>query len=143
MNETFTAKASIEIDALVATVWKALVDPVMIKKYLFGTEAISDWKVGSTITYKGIWQGRPYEDKGTILELIPDSLLKSTYWSGMSGLEDKPENYNTVTYALSEKKGRAILTVTQDNNPTKESAAHSESNWGVVLKSLKELVEKR
>jgi uncharacterized protein YndB with AHSA1/START domain len=90
-----------------------------------------------------VWQGKPYEDKGTILELVPNQLLKSTYWSGMSGLEDKPENYNTVTYSLSEEDRKTILTVTQDNNPTKESATHSESNWGIVLKGIKEIVEKQ
>jgi uncharacterized protein YndB with AHSA1/START domain len=31
MKETFLAKASIEIEARVALVWKALVDPAMIK----------------------------------------------------------------------------------------------------------------
>jgi len=143
MKETFLAKASIEVEARVAAVWKALVDPEMIKKYLFGTEATSDWKVGSAITYKGIWQGKPYEDKGRILELVPNQLLKSTYWSGMSGLEDKKENYSTVTYSLSEKDGKTTLLVTQDNNPTKESAAHSENNWGTVLKGLKEIVERQ
>jgi uncharacterized protein YndB with AHSA1/START domain len=143
MKETFVATATIEIEARIAAVWKALVDPEMIKKYLFGTEATSDWKVGSAITYKGIWQGKSYEDKGTILELVPNQLLKSTYWSGMSGLEDKAENYSTVTYSLLEKNGKTILVVTQDNNPTKESAAHSESNWGIVLKGLKEIVEKQ
>jgi uncharacterized protein YndB with AHSA1/START domain len=142
-KENFIAKASIEIEARVAAVWKALVDPEMIKKYLFGTEATSDWKIGSAITYKGIWQGKPYEDKGKILELVPNQLLKSTYWSDMSGLEDKPENYSTVAYSLSEKDGKTILVVSQDNNASKESAAHSESNWGTVLKGLKEIVEKQ
>jgi uncharacterized protein YndB with AHSA1/START domain len=143
MKETFLAKTSIEIEARVASVWEALVDPEMIKKYLFGTEATSDWTVGSAITYKGVWQGKPYEDKGTILELVPNQLLKSTYWSSMSGREDKSENYNTVTYSLSEEDRKTILTVTQDNNPTKESAAHSESNWKIVLQGLKEIVEKQ
>jgi hypothetical protein len=69
--------------------------------------------------------------------------LKSTYWSGMSGLEDKPENYSTVTYSLTEKGGRTTLSVAQDNNPTKESATHSEGNWKMVLEGLKALVEKR
>ena len=143
MKETYIATVHIEIEARVAAVWKALIDPEMIKKYLFGTEATSDWKVGSSISYKGVWQDKPYEDKGTILELVPNQLLKSTYWSGMSGPEDKPENYNTIAYSLSERDGKTTLTVTQDNNPTKESAKHSERNWGIVLKGLKDLLEKQ
>jgi uncharacterized protein YndB with AHSA1/START domain len=142
LKESFVAASHIEIKASASTVWKALIDPEMIKKYLFGTDAVSDWKVGSSITYKGVWQGKPYEDKGTILELVPNRLLKSTYWSGMSGLEDKPENYSTVTYALSEQGGVTRLSLTQDNNATKESATHSEGNWKMVLEGLKVLVEK-
>jgi uncharacterized protein YndB with AHSA1/START domain len=143
MNSAFVATTSITVNARAALVWNALTDPKLIKEYLFGTEAISDWKVGSSIKYKGVWKGKPYEDKGTILELERNKCLKSTYWSGMSGLEDKPENYNTVTYLLVEDDGQTILTVTQDNNRTKESAEHSQSNWGIVLKGLKDLVEKQ
>ena len=143
MKESFTATANITIRVRADQVWKALTDPELIKQYLFGTEASSEWKVGSSITYRGVWQGKPYEDKGIILDLKPNKLLKSTYWSGMSGLEDKPENYNTVTYSLSETNKYTTLTVTQDNNRTREGAAHSEANWGTVLKGLKDLLEKQ
>ena len=143
MKGSHVARASIEINAKAVKVWKALTDPNLIKHYLFGTEAASDWKVGSAITYKGVWQGKAYEDKGTILEIVPNKLLKSTYWSGMSGLEDKPENYNTVTYELSETRGRTTVTVSQDNNPTRESADHSQGNWAIVLKGMKDLLEKQ
>jgi uncharacterized protein YndB with AHSA1/START domain len=142
MKESFTATSQISIKASAEEVWNALTDARLIKKYLFGTEAVSDWKVGSPITYKGVWQGTHYEDRGTILEVLPNRILKSTYWSGMSGLEDKPENYNNVTYTLAKDGERTILTVTQDNNPTKASADHSEANWAVVLRGLKELLEK-
>jgi hypothetical protein len=47
-------------------VWDALVNPKKIKHILFGTTLFSDWKVGSRITYKGVWQGKEYEDGGTI-----------------------------------------------------------------------------
>jgi uncharacterized protein YndB with AHSA1/START domain len=142
MKESYTATAHISIKTSVDRVWNALTDPRLIKEYLFGTEASSEWKVGSSITYKGVWQGKSYEDKGTILEITPNKLLKSTYWSGMSGLEDKKENYNTVTYAIDEHDGLTTLTVTQDNNRTQEGADHSAANWSIVLKGLKDLLEK-
>src|SRR5258706_3209022 len=41
--------------------------PEILKQYYFGADIISDWKMGSSIIYKGEWQGKPYEDKGTIL----------------------------------------------------------------------------
>jgi uncharacterized protein YndB with AHSA1/START domain len=136
-----TAEASVTINASPAAVWKALTDPAMIKEYMFGTETTSDWKVGSRITYRGIWQGKEYEDGGTILEIEPGKILKATYWSSMSGTEDKPENYSVVTYSLEKTDGSTKLTVTQDNCKTEESKQHSEGNWNMVLGILKKLLE--
>ena len=78
MDTMLSSEASIIVHAPAAKVWEALTNPAMIKQYLFGTEAISDWKVGSPITYKGEWQGKQYEDKGTIVELEPEKRLVST-----------------------------------------------------------------
>jgi uncharacterized protein YndB with AHSA1/START domain len=142
MKGAFIATASIGIKAKAEEVWDALTNPELIKLYLFGTEVSSEWKVGSSITYKGIWQGKPYEDKGKIIQMVPKKLLKSTFWSSLSGLPDRQENYNTVIYELAEADGQTVLTVTQDNNPTQDSADHSKSNWQAVLKTLKELLEK-
>jgi len=142
MNDQFTAKQSIKINASPSKVWEALTNPALIKQYLFGTETISDWKKGSRITYKGVWQGKEYVDGGTILEIIPNKIFKSTYWSSMSGTEDKPENYATVTYELNPEGNSTFLIITQDNIKTKEGKEHSESNWGMVLKTMKELLEK-
>jgi uncharacterized protein YndB with AHSA1/START domain len=96
MSETFIATAKTTINAPTAKVWEALVTPQLIKKYLFGTEVTTDWRVGSPITYKGVWEGKAYEDKGKVLQIDPGKLLVSTFWSSMAGLPDVPENYKTV-----------------------------------------------
>src|SRR5687767_13143574 len=98
MKSDITATVSINIDAPVSKVWKALTTPELIKKYFFGTEAISDWKQGSPLLFKGEWEGKTYKDKGTILEVVENKLFRYNYWSSMSGIEDKPENYVIVTY---------------------------------------------
>ncbi len=141
MKHPFSAKASIEINAPVSAVWHALITPELIKQYLFGTEAVSDWQEGSTITYRGIWEGRAYEDKGKILKLVPNEVMVTTYWSSMSGLEDIPENYNTVTYSLTSHGETTTLQVTQDNIATEASQQHSEKNWSMVLGTIKSLLE--
>ena len=141
MKGSYSAKSSVTIHVDAAKLWDALTNPVLIKQYLFGTDAISDWKEGSSITYKGIWQGKSYEDKGVIKKIEPNKLLVSTYWSAFSGLPDSPESYSTVTYALNQLDGETVLTVTQDNIDTKESAEHSEGNWKIVLESLKKLTD--
>jgi uncharacterized protein YndB with AHSA1/START domain len=141
MNTNYTANASIRIRASTARVWDALTNPEVIKQYLFGTQASADWRVGGTITYRGEWEGKPYEDRGTILAIEPESLLKTTYWSSFSGVEDRPENYNTITYDLEGDGEHTTLSIRQENNRNKESAEHSEANWQSVLKTLKGLLE--
>jgi uncharacterized protein YndB with AHSA1/START domain len=141
MTDTLIAKATITINAPTSKVWEALTQPELIKQYLFGTEVATDWQVGSPIRYRGVWQGKPYEDKGTIVQVEPGKLLVSTYWSPLSGVTDLPENYKTVRYDLSREGGATRLTVTQDNNATEEEARHSSENWTMVLNGVKKLLE--
>ena len=141
MAAKLVARAAITIGADAARVWDALTDPVQIKQYLFGTDAVSDWKVGSPVVFRGEWQGTRYEDKGTILKALPGRLLSMTYWSSVSGLEDRPENYATVTYELAADGGGTRLTITQDNVADEKSREHSEKNWGSVLETMKKLLE--
>jgi uncharacterized protein YndB with AHSA1/START domain len=141
MSKKLTAQAKTTINAPVSKVWQALVNPEIIKQYLFNTEVISDWNVGSPILYRGEWEGKPFEDKGEILEIEPEKVLKSTHWSPLSGVPDSPENYHTVTYTLVDKGEITEVTITQDNNATEEEKMHSEKNWQTVLKGMKELLE--
>jgi uncharacterized protein YndB with AHSA1/START domain len=141
MNETFVAKTTVTINASPSRVWDALTNPDLIKQYLFGTEVTTDWKVGSPITYKGVWEGKAYKDKGKILQVEPNKLLVSTFWSALAGLPDVPENYQTVRYELSAAGTETRLTLTQDNNPTQKDADHSAQNWQMVLEALRKLVE--
>ncbi len=141
MNDKLIAQATTTIHAPASRVWEALTKPDLIKQYLFGSDVISDWKVGSPIIYKGEWEGKSFEDKGKILEMKPEKLLRSTHWSPLSGVPDTPENYHTVTYELSEKDGSTDVTISQDNNASEEERAHSEQNWKTVLDNMKRLLE--
>jgi uncharacterized protein YndB with AHSA1/START domain len=141
MSENLTAKSETVISASPAKVWEALTNPALVKLWLFGTDMTADWKIGGQIRYKGVWEGKEYEDKGEILELDPEKKLVSTYWSGMSGLPDAPENYQKVSYELAPVGDQTKLTITQTGNMTEESAKHSESNWDQVLGSLKKIAE--
>ncbi len=141
MNNKFVAKATITINAPASTIWDALTQPELIKQYLFGTQVTTDWRVGSPITYEGIWEGKAYKDKGVILQAEPGKLLVSTFFFFLSGLPDIPENYQTVRYDLSAEGGGTRLTITQDNNATQEDANHSAQNWNMVLEGMKKIIE--
>jgi uncharacterized protein YndB with AHSA1/START domain len=142
MIDNLVAKISITITAPASKVWEALINPEVIKQYMFGTTVISDWKVGSSIVWKGIWQSKPYEDKGTILKFEPGKLISYSHFSPLAGKEDKPENYHTVTIELQAKGARTALSLSQDNNPTKEAKLHSEENWAIMLDMMKKYLEK-
>ena len=143
MSRGFEAIKSVTIDAPRAKVWDALTNPLKVKQYMHGTNMSTDWKVGSPITWTGEWQGQSYEDKGTVLAVEPERLLKTTHWSPMGGSQAKPENYHTVTYELAEQGGKTILALTHDNNATQEEADKmAENNWGPMLQGLKETAEK-
>jgi uncharacterized protein YndB with AHSA1/START domain len=141
MNEAWIAKATITVDVPRSKVWQALTDPDLIRQYLFGTQVTTDWRAGSPITYTGEWQGKPYEDKGKVLQIEPEKLIVSTFWSALAGQPDLPENYKTVRYELSAAGDGTRLTITQDNNASREEAEHSEQNWNSVLAGLKQLLE--
>jgi uncharacterized protein YndB with AHSA1/START domain len=146
MNQTATEKrlsltTSVDIKAPASRVWEALTKPELIKKYFFGTDTTSDFKKGSSIFYRGVWEGKPYEDKGTILEVEKEKILKHNYWSSFSGTEDRPENYANITYKLSSHAGGTTLYVTQDYIKSEEAKEHSEKNWKMVLNGMKELLE--
>jgi uncharacterized protein YndB with AHSA1/START domain len=143
MNKGLVAKASTTIDAPVGKVWDALVNPAMIKQYMFGTTVASDFKKGSPITWKGEWQGKKYEDKGVILEIEPQRILKYSHFSPLSGQPDAPENYHNVTIELSGQGPQTRVSLSQDNNATEEERKHSEKNWETMLSGLKKLLEKR
>jgi uncharacterized protein YndB with AHSA1/START domain len=142
MTNTLTLNTSISINAPKSKVWMALIDPEQVKKYFFGTVLKSDWKVGSAITFSGEWEGKPYLDKGIILQIEKEKILKYNYWSSFSGTEDKPENYAVIIYSLEEKAGQTTIFISQDSIKSKEALDHSEQNWQMIMKSLKELLEK-
>ena len=135
---------SISINAPIAKVWDALTNPAVIKIYLFGTELTTDWKEGSQIIFKGNWHGTPYTDKGKVLSFEKNRLLRYSYWSSVLGLPDKEENHTITTYALTEEKGKTLLTASQDNlgSQPKEVQEHAQAYWEGMLKSIKDLLEK-
>jgi uncharacterized protein YndB with AHSA1/START domain len=135
------ATAETEITASPARVWSALTDPAQIKRYMFGSEVETDWEPGGTIVWKGEYQGRAYQDKGRVVEVEPERRLVLTHFSPLSGQDDVPENYHTLTFVLEAGGGGTRLSLSQDNNASEEEAAHSRDNWAAMLSGLKSFIE--
>lgn len=140
-EDDFIARASVTVQAPTGKVWKALVEPDTIRKYMMGANVVTDWKEGSGIIWEGEWEGKAYKDKGTILKREPERLLQYSHFSPLTGQPDVPENYHTVTIELSDEGPQTTVTLTQDNNDSDEARAHSEENWKAMLEGLKGIVE--
>ncbi|MFC7848379.1 SRPBCC domain-containing protein [Arthrobacter sp. NPDC057388] len=142
MNNQFRdAQASVVVGAGPGRVWQALTDPADVKEYFLGTHVTSTWQPGEPVTFEGEWQGKPYRDKGTVLEARPNELLRITHYSPLSGLPDVPENYHTVEYGLEPVGEGTRVSIVQGNNKSDDEAAESEKLWGMVLGNLKEYLE--
>ena len=136
------ASADIGISAPRERVWAALTDPDKIAEYMFGAAVETDWRPGSSITWSGEWEGRPYQDKGEVLESVPPQRLVVTHFSPLTGQEDRPENYHTVVYELIDRDGNTQVELNQDNNGDQDEADRASANWAMMLTGLKETVEK-
>ncbi|HKC67859.1 MAG TPA: SRPBCC domain-containing protein [Bacteroidia bacterium] len=143
MKNDLTAKASVKINAPIAKVWEGLTNPTLIKKYMMGATVACDWGKGSKITWSGEFKGKKYEDKGEILDIEAEKKLQYSHFSPMSGEEDVPENYHTVTIDLLAEDGQTTVTLLQDKNKTEEAKEESEKNWKSMLDGLKKVVEEK
>lgn len=79
------AHAEVAVDASPAVVWSARTDPSHVKTWMVGTEVVTDWKVGSPITWRGGMNGRPYEDTGEVLKFDAPRRLSMTHYSHSCG----------------------------------------------------------
>ena len=144
-----TAQASTVIEASREAVWEALTDPDLVREYFMGTTVVTDWKLGSPITFSGEWGGKSYTDKGEILDLEPAARLAFSHWSPMSGTPDAPEHYHVVEIALGDEGGNTAVTLTQSNlrggitDSDHANRDEYEKTWAAVLSGLKQTVETR
>ncbi len=143
---TQAAQVSTEVKASPSEVWAALTTPAILKRFFFGADVDTDWKIGSPICFRGEWEGKEYEDKGEIVAFEPRERLSFTHWSPLSGMPDKPENYHVVTFDLTGSDGKTKVTLTQDNRSGAEKVTDAsrkalQKNWEMVLDGLKKAVQ--
>ncbi len=147
--EKLIVQNSILIKADAGKVWDTLVNPEQTKKYMFGCKTVSDWKIGSSLLWQGMYEGEEMVFvKGIILDIEPGRLLKYTVIDPNATMADISENYLNVTYQLKEQNGHTNLTIFQDGF---EDAADGEKRytdvqnngegWNPILVEIKKLVE--
>src|SRR6478609_4835812 len=135
----YVATAKTEIAAPAERVWEAMTDPAQVAEYMMGSVVESDYQPGSPITWSGEWEGKPYQDKGEVLQAEPGRLLEVTHYSPMTGDEDVPENYHRVRYELSPDGGGTTVQLTQDGCESAKQAEQFSQNWQGMLDGLKKV----
>lgn len=130
------------LHATPAEVWNALTNPAQTKKYMFNCEVSSDWKVGSAITWKGNYQGYESGERGEILGIEKNRLLKYSSIDPNFGIEIKPENFLHITYTLKKIQDKTELTtVVESFNGDPKRMEHIAGGWdNIVLPALEKLL---
>lgn len=150
MSVSLVLKSTITIQAPVAKVWDTLVNPEQTRKYMFGCEALSDWKVGSPLLWKGTFDGKELVAvKGEVVKIEPErTLAYTTIDPNSTTVEDIPENYLTVTYELTPQNESTVLTVTQDDFATVadgqkryDEVYDGGQGWDPILAEIKKVAE--
>jgi uncharacterized protein YndB with AHSA1/START domain len=139
------AQVRTTINAAPTAVWKALTSAEKLKTFFFGSDIVTDFKVGSPILFRGSWKGKPYEDKGVIQSFNVTKRLAFTHWSPLSGIPDRPENYHVVSFDLKSAGAGTEVVLTQmnlnvDEPLTEENRKEYTKNWDMVLAGLKKAV---
>ena len=136
--------SQVTINAARSTVWAAVTDPVLVKRWQYGSDLVTEWRVGGSIRFSSEYEGRTLEQWGTVLEFEAPHRLQYSLFAPRPGLDDVAQNYFTMTYELDDADGATVLTITQEDpreGDVAEPNAHEENPVMVELKSLVEALE--
>ena len=149
MSQPLVVTNTITIQAPASKVWDALVNPEQTKKYMFGCEALSDWKPGSPLIWKGNFNGvEMIAVKGNVVRIEPKkSLVYTVIDPNNPKIPDLPENYLTITCDLAETNGQTTLEVSQGDyntvaeGPDRYKHTVDGGGWDPILVQIKALCE--
>lgn len=140
-------KKIVEIETTIAAsadaVWRAM---TAADTALFPDARVeTDWRVGHPIRFSGTWKGKAYSDRGEVVAADPGAKLTFTHWRPLSGTEDRPENYHTVSYVLSAEADGTRVRLSQFNHAAADvddkTRKDYTANWRMMLDHLKHVVE--
>lgn len=133
--------STLNINAAPEKVWDTLTKPELVKLWQYGSDLITNEKVGDDIRFRTAWEDKIFEQWGRLLEVKTNELLRYNLFAPRPRLEDKAENYFEMNYVLTvENDGTKLVILQIDNRPgAKQEAPQGEEN--PVLKLLKETAE--
>lgn len=139
-------KVEIDFNASKKQVWNLLTNPEITKQYMFGCEVLSDWKIGSSIIWKGLTEDgtEVIYVKGEIIEIEKGKKVTFTMFDPNKGLEDKAENYVNLTYELQKLENGTRLILTQGDFSKAENGKsryeESSKGWEMIIPIMKKVI---
>ena len=86
MSKVTEQKYYLTIDAPATNVWDCVTKPELLKQWLMGFEyEVENWDVGSTYKATGVFEGKELTEKGTVLQMVPESLLEFNFLNSWEG----------------------------------------------------------
>ncbi len=130
-----------------SAVWRALTDPKLMTQWMAEPEMqlaiITDWKVGSSIIVKG-HHHVDFENRGTILQFEPNSILRYSHLSSISLLPDVAESYTVIEFRLAPtEENSTSLNIATSNFPSEPIFKHWEYYWRITIEVLKRFIESK
>jgi len=133
--------STIIIKAPVQKVWDIITKPESVKQWQFGSDLVTDWKIGSDIKFSTEWEGVTYLQWGKVLDVKQNEIVKYSLFAPRPNLEDKPENYFIMSYVLTSINGQTKLEIIQEDNRPGAVQEEPQGEENPILKSLKDFAE--
>jgi uncharacterized protein YndB with AHSA1/START domain len=136
------ARVEIVVDAPPEAVWRVITATGSDPDLMFGAEVVTDWQVGSRVIWRGVFEGKEFEDSGTVVAADAPARLVVDHFSPLSGEPDVPDNHHVLEYRLTPEGPGTRIVFEQDNNPSEQAAEHSAANWSASLAGIKKVAER-
>ena len=143
MTRELIVVKTVEISASISHVWQALTEPDTIAQWMGDTHVETQWEVGRDILFTGTMPNfnRKYRDRGIVLAVEHEKLLRYDRWSEVTRLPDTPQNRTVITFLLEDVNRRTRLTLRHENFDSEVEYKHANFFWPVALHMLKNLLE--
>ncbi|MBL0736347.1 SRPBCC domain-containing protein [Flavobacterium sp. GN10] len=136
-----TNVSTIFLNAPAEKIWNTLTKPELVKQWQYGSDLITDWKIGNEIRFRNEWEGQVFEQWGTVLEVVPNQKIKYSLFFPRPGLEDKPENYFIMSYVLTEENQKTKLEIIQEDKRPGAVQEKPQGEENPILQALKAVIE--
>lgn len=115
MKDILLVRRCLAVEASKEKIWEVLTSAEHTPKYMFNCKVETTWEKGSSIEWKGNYQGYEAHQVGEVLEYIEGERIRYTSFDKGFGLEDVPENYIHMKYELVEQERACELIIEMSN----------------------------